>query len=185
MTWRAGYAGVAAFAVTAALACAPATDRAPDSQRSGGPALASQSDLDSAARRVVGFLQGRATFEDIVLADSVKLLVSPEGGGASRVSSREDLRNPARWVVQTGRARYAFAPGSASTRITTRVGRHFNCFEYPLSSRFPDLALWPHVGVKLEPLGASSCLQTWNVTFVFDSARPPRVIAAVLDRFEW
>jgi hypothetical protein len=31
-----------------------------------------------------------------------------------------------------------------------------------------------------------SCLQVWNVTFVFDpKARPPRLVAAVYDQFEW
>ncbi len=61
-----------------------------------------------------------------------------------------------------------------------------NCAEYPLSSRFPELARLPHVGTKLEPGDASSCLQTWNLTLVFDpNQRPPTLVAAVYDQWEW
>ncbi|MDQ3949030.1 MAG: hypothetical protein M3282_01660, partial [Gemmatimonadota bacterium] len=72
------------------------------------------------------------------------------------------------------------------SRLTTRVGRHLNCAEYPLSSRFPELARLPHVGTKLDPGEGSSCLQTRNVTFVFDpDAKPPTLVAVVYDQWEW
>jgi hypothetical protein len=57
--------------------------------------------------------------------------------------------------------------------------------DYPLSATFPDLARLPHVGATLR-YGADSCLQTWNLTLVFDArARPWKVVAAVYDQFEW
>jgi hypothetical protein len=120
------------------------------------------------------------------LADSVTLYLSPEGGGTRRAFAREQLRDPSSWRVASGGHAYAFAPPAGVTRLTARAGRHFNCREYPLSSRFPDLARLPHVGVKLEPERTESCLQTWNVTFVFDpAARPARLVAAVYDQWEW
>jgi hypothetical protein len=70
--------------------------------------------------------------------------------------------------------------------LTTRVGRHFNCLEYPLSSRYPELARLPHVGARLEPADAGSCLQSWNLTFVYDAGpRPPVLVAVVRDQWEW
>lgn len=112
--------------------------------------------------------------------------VSPEGGGARTAFTREQLRHPSDWVVQSGRQRYAFAPPPGLAKLTTRLGRHFNCMEYPLSSRFAELAQLPHVGVKLEPDSIGSCLQSWNVTLVFDpAAGPPRLVAAVYDQWEW
>jgi hypothetical protein len=72
------------------------------------------------------------------------------------------------------------------TKLTAKEGRHFKCLEYPLASLFPDLAKLPHVGVKLEPDNAGSCLQTWNATFVFDaSTKPARLVGAVYDQWEW
>jgi hypothetical protein len=77
-------------------------------------------------------------------------------------------------------------PPHRLTKLTVKEGRHFNCLEYPLASRFPELAKLPHVGVKLEPDTARSCLQSWNATFVFDaSAQSPRLVAAVYDQWEW
>lgn len=100
--------------------------------------------------------------------------------------NREQLREPTNWVLQSGRQRYAFAPPAGLTKLTAKAGRHFNCLEYALASRFPHLAKLPHVSVKLEPTTSSSCLQSWNTTFVFDaSERAPRLVAAVYDQWEW
>ncbi|HMG19522.1 MAG TPA: hypothetical protein VK573_12410 [Gemmatimonadales bacterium] len=143
-------------------------------------------ELDAAANDVVAFLRGQVGFDRIRLADTVVLYVSPEGGGARAAFKREQLRHPSNWVVRSGRPTYVFAPRPGLAKVTTRVGRHFNCLEYPLSSRFAELARLPHVGVKLEPERAASCLQSWNVTLVFDAtARPPHLVAAVYDQWEW
>jgi hypothetical protein len=71
------------------------------------------------------------------------------------------------------------------TKLTTKVGRHFDCNEQSLATRFPRLAERPHVGTMLEPANRTSCLQTWNVTFVFDTNSRPRLVAAVYDQWEW
>jgi hypothetical protein len=142
--------------------------------------------LDSAARRVVGFLQGMIAYDSIAIADTVQLRVSPEGGGGAVVMRRDQLRDRARWTVRSGRATFAFAPRSDAWKLTTMVGRHFNCMEYTLATRAPDLATKPHVGAKLGPEDSASCLQTWNVTFVFDTAAgSPRLVAALYDQWEW
>ena len=81
---------------------------------------------------------------------------------------------------------YSFVPPRRLTKLTVREGRHFNCLEYSLGSRFPELATVSHVGVKLEPDKLTSCLETWNATFIFDwSTGRPRVVAAVYDQWEW
>ena len=158
-----------------------------DSSRSGGGVRGiPAAELEAAAGDVVAFLRGAGPFERVRLADTVTLYVSPEGGGARAVFDRERLRSSSSWIVRSERQRYAFAPPVGLTKLTTRVGRHFDCLEYPLSSRFPALAPLPHVGVKLEPDSGGNCLQSWNVTLVFDSvARPPRLVAAVYDQWEW
>jgi hypothetical protein len=139
-----------------------------------------------AAKDIVGFLRGDVGFDKIRLADTVVLYVSPEGGGGRREFTREQLRTPSSWVVPSGRQTYTFAPPAHLTKVTAKAGRHFNCLEYALASRFPDLARLPHVGVKLEPDTLASCLQTWNTTFVFDASKPsPRLAAAVYDQWEW
>ena len=69
--------------------------------------------------------------------------------------------------------------------MTTRPGRHLKCLDYPLSATFPELARFPHVGTTLR-YGTDSCLQTWNLTLVFDpDDRPLTLVAAVYDQFEW
>lgn len=142
--------------------------------------------LERAAKDIVGFLQGDVNFEKIRLADTVILYLSPEGGGTRAAFAREQLRAPPSWVIHSGRATYSFVPSRRLTKLTAKAGRHFNCLEYPLASRFRELAKLPHVGVKLEPDSLSSCLESWNVTFIFDSiARPPRLVAAVYDQWEW
>jgi hypothetical protein len=142
--------------------------------------------LDSAVKQIVAFLQGKRPFGAIRLADTVALYLSPEGGGTRVAFTRDSLRAPASWTVQSGGRSYRFVPPPSFTKMTAKAGRHFNCGEHFLSSRFSHLARLPHVGVKLEPINAGSCLQTWNTTFVFDtSAGPPRLVAAVYDQWEW
>ncbi|MFN2637721.1 MAG: hypothetical protein ABR585_11895 [Gemmatimonadaceae bacterium] len=147
------------------------------------PAVANR--LDSAARRIVGFLRGEQTFDQIALSDSVTLYVSPEGGGGQRTLSREQLRRASAWRVSSGRREIAFAPPAGMTKLTTKVGRHFNCTEQMLGPKFPRLGRYPHVGTMLEPQNTQSCLRKWNVTFVFDRSTPPRLVAAVYDQWEW
>ena len=134
----------------------------------------------------MSFLAGDADFEALDLADTVELYVAPEGGGGRARISRERLRDRLAWRVGTGNAQRSFVPTGLLTKMTTSVGKHMNCHEYPLASRVPALATRPHVGVKLEPPDAKSCLETWNATFVFDtSGATPRLIAAVYDQWEW
>jgi hypothetical protein len=151
----------------------------------------SRTELDQAAKRIIGFLRGGVGFERIRLADAVTLYLSPEAGGARRTVSREMLRDPSNWKVRSGdlpNARgmeYSFAPPKGRAELTTRVGRHLNCREYPLSWRYKELAQFPHVGTMLM-YGTDSCLQTRNLTLVFDpNQKPPTLIAAVYDQWEW
>lgn len=141
--------------------------------------------LESAARTLIAFLQGRQVFPDTLLADTVNLQVAPDGGGGSVRAARGQLRDPSRWRVRSERATYGLAPPAGATRLTIKPGTHFDCFEQPLATRAPELARLPHVGAKLEPPDASSCLQVWNVTFVFDSTPSLRLVAALYDQFEW
>jgi hypothetical protein len=126
-------------------------------------------------------------FERIRLADTVTLYLSPEGGGGRTEVSRDHLDLPTHWSVVTDRGEfYSLVPPPGMSRLSTRVGSHFNCLEYPLASRLPDLAELPHVGTRLEAESTTSCLQTWNLTLVFDpDERPPRLAAAVYDQWEW
>lgn len=142
--------------------------------------------FEKAATDLIAFLRGEALMDDLWLADTVVLYLSPEGGGASRAFARDQLREPADWVVESGTGTYSFVPPPPPRHLTTRYGRHLNCQEYALTSLYPDLAERPHVGVLLTPRNASSCLQTWNVTFVFDAkAQRPTLVAAVYDQWEW
>jgi hypothetical protein len=155
-------------------------------QRSETPPVANnQLTLDSAARRAVEFLRGNAPFEQIELSDTVTLSVAPEGGGGHATFSREQLRQSSAWRVRSGGRIFSLTPPSSMTKLTTKVGRHFNCSEQLLATKFPRLAELPHVGTMLEPLNRTSCLQTWNMTFVFDTSSRPRIVAAVYDQWEW
>lgn len=180
-----------ATVVTTIIACSGESRTRPDPTRAVPADTASVArdraeELESTAREIVGFLRGDVSFETIRLADTVFLYLSPEGGGTGKAYTREQLREPSRWVLRSGRQTYGFAPPASLTKLTTKAGRHFKCLEYPLASLFPDLAELPHVGVKLEPDSAGSCLQSWNATFVFDaSAQPARLVAAVYDQWEW
>ena len=68
--------------------------------------------------------------------------------------------------------------------MVTREGKHLNCFEYDLSSRADGVAHLPHVGTMLS--SGDSCLQSWNVTFLFDpEEEKPTLVGAVYDQWEW
>lgn len=144
-------------------------------------------ELDSAAKQIIGFLRGEVGFDRIRVADTVTFYVSPEGGGSRAEIARAQLRDPSNWKVRgLGGALRSLVPPDGMTKLTTRVGRHLNCFEYTLSSRYVEFAHLPHVGTKLEPVNASSCLQSRNLTLVFDPhERRPTLIAAVYDQWEW
>jgi hypothetical protein len=145
-------------------------------------------ELVRAAAGIIGFLRGEIGFERIRLADTVVLYLGPEGGGTHRAISRAQLRNPANWSVHSEelRATYPFTPPAALTKLTTSINRHFKCFEYPLYPELGEVAQFPHVGTKLEPPDASSCLQSWNLTLVFAADEPsPVLVAAVFDQWEW
>lgn len=138
--------------------------------------------LLAAADSIVAFLRGDVPLDTSLLADTVTLYVAPEGGGESRSVPRGELREPVRWRVGA----YPLGPPPGATEVERRAGRHFNCREYDLATRYPELARLPHVGVRLAPPGSESCLQVWNLTLVFaaDSARPA-LVAAVYDQWEW
>lgn len=182
---------VLAVALTTMIGCSAESRPLPDSTQTADAGMPSpgrdRADaLEQSAREIVEFLRGKAAFETIALADTVTLYLSPDGGEVLSAFSREQLRRPSQWVLRTGRRTYSFAPPRSLKKMTAKADIHFNCLDYPLASRFPDLAKLPHVGVKLEPDSAGSCLQTWNATFVFDtSARPARLVAAVYDQWEW
>jgi hypothetical protein len=58
--------------------------------------------------------------------------------------------------------------------------------DHDLTAIDPELGALPHVGVVLSPPNFSSCLQTWNLTIVFDpQEKPPTVVAVIYDQFEW
>lgn len=147
-------------------------------------------ELVDAATAVVAFLRGEADFNRIRLANTVTLYLSPEGGGTRRAVAREMLRDRSKWTVRSrdlpharGMA-YSFAPSSGRAELTTRVGRHLKCLDYPLSSIYEELAQLPHVGTMLAY--GTGCLQTKNLTLVFDpNEKPPTLIAAVYDQWEW
>jgi hypothetical protein len=143
-------------------------------------------DMSQAARTIAAFLNGQAPIDTLLLADSVTLYVAPEGGGQKATLSRSALRERTGWAVRGSRSPISFVPDIGLTKLTTEVGRHFKCFPQDLASQAPQLATLPHVGIKMEPVPASSCLNTWNLTVVFDSAsRKPRVVAALYDQWEW
>jgi hypothetical protein len=143
--------------------------------------------LDSSARSVLAFLRDSLPFERLALAESITFYVAPEGGAGRSTVARAALRQPSAWVVESRGRRFSLVPPRMpSPQITTMVGRHLNCRETDVSTRVPALAGTPHVGTMLRPQGSESCLQTWNVTFVFDTTRGlPRLAAAVYDQWEW
>jgi hypothetical protein len=132
--------------------------------------------------RLVAFLRETGPLAEGLLADSVTLLLAPEGGGATRVASAAELRDRPSWQVG-GRS---LLPPSALPQLTLYPGSHVNCRALPLAELYPELARRPHVGALLTAAAGESCLQTWNATFVFDrSATMARLTAVVYDQWEW
>jgi hypothetical protein len=164
---------------TAARAVASADTVAP------APAPAAAEPLDSATRAILAFLRREKAFSTIELADSVDLYVGRDAGGTRTRYARMDLQRPSLWVARSSRGNYRLVPPSSHPVTTMKRGAHFICNERKLSESFPELARKPHVGVLLEPEFRESCAQAWNVTFVFDDAARPRLVAAVYDQFEW
>lgn len=171
--------------VIGVLACAdPSPDRQQAGARAGSDAPApavSDTSLTGAAERIISFLRADADFPSELFADTVTLRVAPEGGGASRTLARHALADRSEWTVGGHR----LAPPAAAGELTTRVGSHFNCMEVPLSTRSEALARFPHVGVLLRPPDTESCLQSWNMTLVFESGPRPAVTAVLYDQWEW
>lgn len=142
--------------------------------------------LEVAARTVIAFLKGRVPFDSVALDDTVTLHVAPEGGGGRTVYRREELRQRSSWKVVALQRSLSVAPSARVTKLTTKAGRHLNCGrEYDLATWYAELAMQPHVGTTLVPEQMESCLQSWNLTLVFDSVRNPRLVAAVYDQWEW
>lgn len=160
---------------------------APPPVREAPTDLARDAELVQAAEDVVQFLRGELSFSALRTADTISLRLSPEGGGTQTSLQRESLSDPANWsVITPAGERRSLVPPRSLTQVTAKPGVHFNCLEYSLASRAPDLAGLPHVGVKLTENGAESCLRTWNVTLVFDATEGPPVLrAAIYDQWEW
>ena len=173
----------------AALVCLLLIGCSGDATRVAVPA-ASPSDersaLTSAAADVVTFLQGDLAFEELEVAPVVSLHLVLDGTRAD--VPRDELRSLGRWQVrsQTSGADYSFVPPEDATGLELREGRHFNCLEYDLASRPGNLGDLPHVGATMTSGDPTSCLNSWNVTFLFDSAaESPRLVGAVYDQWEW
>ena len=175
---------IAAMVLTAS--CGDASSRA-DSVAQAPPSNAPDTaDMTLAARAIAAFLNGQAPLDTQLLADSITLYVAPEGGGQSARVPRNALHDRTGWSVRGTRGPISFTPDIGLTKLTTEVGRHFKCFPADLTTSAPRLAGLPHVGIKMEPVPASSCLNAWNLTVVFDSAsRKPRMVAAFYDQWEW
>jgi hypothetical protein len=141
----------------------------------------------AAALRVLDFLRGDAEFTALNLADTVTLQLAPQSGGGQAHVAAFDLRDPGAWrVMGDAGLVYPFAPPAELTHRAAVFGRHVRCFEYDLAAEFPELAQLPHVGTRYEPADRMSCLQTWNLTFVFEAGTmPPRLVAVVYDQWEW
>jgi hypothetical protein len=154
-----------------------------------GPLGAHRADeLVRAAEDIVAFLRGETGSDRLALADTVGLYLPREGGGTLNELAREQLGTPSGWMIRSpgGESTYRLAPPAGRLELTARAGRHFRCFEYPLPAEFEELARLPHVGTKLEPPGGGSCLQSWNLTMVFDPVRrPPTLVAVIYDQWEW
>jgi hypothetical protein len=144
--------------------------------------------LDAAAREMVAFLRGDSPLPDIV-ADSVILYLAPEGGGNRAVLPRTALQDPSAWAVHSTElaTTYRFAPPEELTELALVLGRHMRCFDESLDEISEELAALPHVGARLSPPDMLvSCLQTWNMTFVFHPATDPLTLVAVIyDQWEW
>jgi hypothetical protein len=144
-------------------------------------------ELVHAAERVIRFLQGEVPFGELRLADTVTLRLSPEGGGAQASLPRESLYYRADWVVPTYYGHQSLIPPLSLPHLRARSGVHFKCFEYQLASVAPDLARLPHVGIRLAPHDDDvNCLQTWNMTLIFEANHgSPVLVGALYDQWEW
>lgn len=141
----------------------------------------------AAAGTVIDFLRGDAEFDALSLSDTVTFYLAREGSGATAKAPASDLRDRTEWRIRSdGGQTYVLIPPASLSRLSTRFGRHLNCFDYALEDDFPDLAQLPHVGTRLEPENMTSCRQTWNLTLVFQAdTRPPKLAAVVYDQWEW
>lgn len=141
----------------------------------------------AAARTVIDFLRGEVGYDAVTLSDTVTFYLPPEGGGGTAKVPAADLRDRAGWRIRSaGGQVYALVPPASASHLDTRFGRHMRCFEYDLADDFAELARLPHVGTMLEPSDRTSCLQSWNLTLVFQAdTLPPRLVAAVYDQWEW
>jgi hypothetical protein len=174
--------------VLTTLACdaspgpAPAPVAEPVPPAASTPAAANGEQLVGAAERIVAFLTGGAPLDTLLLADTVRLHIAPEGGGVQRAVARGELAERSAWRV----GERTLLPGFEGGDLITRPGVHINCREYQLATRVPELARHPHVGTRLNTADGESCLEGWNATFVFDTASAtPRLVAAVYDQWEW
>lgn len=156
----------------------------PTAERS--TAASDESQLTAAAADVVGFLRGELPFGELEIAPEVALQLASGGGGTRLEVKGDSLRKLENWHVfseATG-IDYSFLPPENSANLVTREGKHLNCFEYDLSSRADGVAHLPHVGTMLS--SGDSCLQSWNVTFLFDpEEEKPTLVGAVYDQWEW
>jgi hypothetical protein len=142
-------------------------------------------DFRTATRDLVAFLRGDSEHHAVAMADSIQLVIAPEGGGLRREIRAEDLATRETWVIDGGGRAISIVPSQRDAEVELTVGRHRNCGEFPLETVAEDLADSPHVGVTLY-YGRQSCLQTWNATFVYSpDATEPTLIAAVYDQWEW
>jgi hypothetical protein len=140
----------------------------------------------AAAERIIDFLRGGPELDASDVADTVAFHLPRGAGGGGTVMSRAELRVRENWQVRGAHGlTWSLVPPSWTDVLTTRVGRHLRCFEYDLAEEFPDLAGQPHVGTMLRPADAQSCLQSWNLTLIFDDSPRPVLIAAVYDQWEW
>lgn len=148
----------------------------------GGGTVHEYAYLTPAAEALVRFLQGGAEPDAALLADTVTLIVAPEGGGDRRRVAGETLLQREQWRVG-GRS---LVPPAGVGHLTLLPGLHASCRPVPLESRAPELGAQPHVGVRLATAEDADCLQTWTITFVFGgSAEAPRLVAALYDQWEW
>lgn len=138
--------------------------------------------LEDEVQHLLEFLRGNAPLRERVLADTVTLYITPEGGGERVSIAAAALASPSAWRV----ASHSLAPPEDYGHLSITPGLHWNCQPMSLEARYPELARFPHVGVRLAPDAAASCLQTWNLTFVFnEDAEAPRLTAVVYDQWEW
>ena len=141
--------------------------------------------FQAATRDLVAFLGGDSQTHDVAMADSILLVVAPEGGGQRREIRAEDLATREAWVINDGEHPVSIVPPQRDAELELTVGRHRRCWDQPLETVAEDLAHAPHVGVTLY-YARQSCLQTWNATFVYSPDElEPTLIAVVYDQWEW